>query len=226
MIGKSSSNIYLSATKEDYQELDPEQAQHYRRPQKTWLISVEPHKHSIPFVPRHQHEATHFVATKQDDENTYSVKEHSKDGIIGAILLAEAVHCTSEDIRQKLQDGLQTSTGSSLPSEIPEDGESDHWIRRAIHLLQDHGVVERFDVGEFMTFAHVCIHPPRSRKKKKLTWFTVVRGKPYRRRRPVERGISRASKGTCEFISSFPPVSARTVGFSSPSYLLTDDYAV
>ncbi|KAI7017140.1 hypothetical protein KC318_g3203 [Hortaea werneckii] len=154
MIGHSSANIYLSATKEDYQDLDPEQAQHYRRPQKIWLISVEPHKHSIPFVPRHQHEATHFVATKRDDESSYSVKEHPKDGIIGAILLAEATHCSSEDIRQKLQDGLQTSTGSSLPSEILEDGESDHWIRRAIHVLQDYGLVERFDVGEFMTFAH------------------------------------------------------------------------
>jgi len=163
MIGHSSSNIYLSATKEDFQELDPEQAQHYRRPQKTWLISVEPHKHSIPFVPRHQHEATHFVATKHDDESSYSVKEHSKDGIIGAILLAEAAHCSSEDIRQKLQDGLQKATGSSLPSEILEDGESDHWIRRAIHVLQDHGLVERFDVGEFMTFAHVCGRPYRLR---------------------------------------------------------------
>lgn len=156
MVGPSSSNIYVSATKEDQEQSGPENPDHYRKPQKTWLISVEPHKHSIPFVPRHDHDAVHFVATGLGGEGAYAVKEHSKDGVIGAILVAEAVHHDSNFVRKTIEESLQSPSSSSVPSEsLVADGQSDHWIRRALHALQDKAVVERFDVGEFMTFAHV-----------------------------------------------------------------------
>lgn len=148
-----SSNIYVSATR-GYQPDDGRDDEGYRRTQHTWLVSIEPHKHYIPGLPRHKLELTHYYATH--DDGTYTIQKHSTDGIIGTILVAEAAHTTAEKIREALEEGLK-STETSLPSEQTADGESDRWVRKGLHALQEHKIISTFDVGEFMTFAHAFI---------------------------------------------------------------------
>ena len=208
MIGGASSNIYISATKEEQHSTDAA-PEHYRRPQKVWLLSVEPHKHSIPLVPRHKHETIHFSATQGDTESSYNLGEHSKDGIIGAILVAEHAHQDAEHIRKLLEQELKSQTGSSVPSEIlSADGESDHWIRRALHILQEHQVVEAFDVGEFMTFAHVSIICTlTARETASDDECTGIRSKSDRRRCASFSGLSWLAQGQWSVsVSSTDPI--------------------
>ncbi|KAF2770266.1 hypothetical protein EJ03DRAFT_78081 [Teratosphaeria nubilosa] len=75
---------------------------------------------------------------------------------MGTILLNEGAQGSADEIRQMLKDGLHSSE-TIVPTEQTPDGASDRWIRKGIHILQDRKVVDSFDVGEFMTFAHAYV---------------------------------------------------------------------
>jgi hypothetical protein len=149
MVG-ATSNIYVSAT-QGYTPDKGRDEEGYRRSQHTWLISVEPHKHYIPFIPKHKAEPIHYYAIRQDGD--YKVETHATDGIIGTILVKEGAHGDAQHILQALEVGLKTAP-SSPPSEQDADGESDRWIRKGLHVLQHSKITDTFNVGEFMTFAH------------------------------------------------------------------------
>lgn len=153
MVG-ASSNIYVSATR-DYRPTEGKDEHGHRRSQTSWLISVEPRKHSISFVSKHKTEPVHFTATKSEADDSYHVTTHTQDGIIGAVLIAEGAHCSADNVRQALAVGLGSTTSSStLPSEQTPDDQSDQWLRKGLHILQAHNMTKAFDVGEFCTFAH------------------------------------------------------------------------
>ncbi|KAK5121053.1 hypothetical protein LTR85_005537 [Meristemomyces frigidus] len=163
MVGPSS-NVYVSATR-GYEPTEGKDEHGYRRSQNTWLISVQPHKHFIPFVPRHKTEPVHFTATRNEDDDSYHVTTHTQDGIIGAVLVAEGAPCSADHVRQALEVGLRSSTTSStLPSEQTPDGQSDRWLRKGLHVLQAHNIIKAFDVGEFFTFAKAYIKNRQERE--------------------------------------------------------------
>lgn len=152
MVG-TASNVYVSATGPHGPAEGKDEHVHHRS-QNTWLISVEPHRHFIPFLPRNKHDPIHFTATKNEGEESYTVSTHETSGIIGAILIAKASHCTDTQVREALEEGLASSTSSTLPSEQAPEGDTDRWLRKGLHVLQAHHIISAFDVGEFFTFAH------------------------------------------------------------------------
>jgi hypothetical protein len=154
MVG-SSSNIYISATP-GYEAKEGRDDQGYRRQQHTWLISIEPHRHAIPFIPRHKQEPTHFVAKHDETAKAYKIEEYPTQGIIGTILIAEGSHGSAEDIRKALEEGLH-STDAKLPSEQTAEHDTDRWIRKGVHVLQEQKLMKACDAGELMTFAHAYV---------------------------------------------------------------------
>jgi hypothetical protein len=150
------SNIYVSATRGYKPDAGRNEQEGYRRAQHTWLVSVEPHKHHIPLVPHHDAEPVHYHAVRLD-EGDYQVETHAATSdIIGTILVAEGAHSDAKQVLKALEAGLKTapSQSSSSASEQGDDGESDRWLRKGLHVLQHDKITETFNVGEFMTFAH------------------------------------------------------------------------
>ncbi|KAF2718688.1 hypothetical protein K431DRAFT_197493, partial [Polychaeton citri CBS 116435] len=152
------SNVYVSATKGvDRSESDLHK---YRRAEHKWMISVEPHQHHTPLIHKEKHpEPYHFFAVWDETSQTYDITStgaEDHEGIIGNILVSDHAKTNIDEMKALLVTRLRHQN-SSLPSEATSPEEPEHWIRVALHALQDDELVERFDVGEFMTFAHAFI---------------------------------------------------------------------
>ncbi|KAK1064087.1 hypothetical protein LTR12_007836 [Friedmanniomyces endolithicus] len=149
----ASSNIYVSATQphppKDGGESDNASPQ--AKP-CIWMISVEPHKSHMPFMPKHKVEPVHYFASREGDKDAYRLHTHGTDGIIGTILIKEGAHGDAEQVLQALEAGLK-STSAAQSSEQALHGEDDRWIRGALQTLQTHKFTDAFDVDELMTFA-------------------------------------------------------------------------
>lgn len=153
MVG-ASSNIYVSVT-------GPQaEGKHdgYRRQQHIWLISVEPHHSAIPGLSHKDREPLHYAASKDPETGVYTLKSFEiadGPGIIGNILIVESAHVSSDKLREALEEDLgPTSPISKSKDREPSDDEPEHWIRNAIHGLQQRKLAESFQIEEFMMFAH------------------------------------------------------------------------
>lgn len=143
--------IYVSiSTNYDYVQGE---GRHYMKPQYTWMLSVEPHKHHLPGA-KHA-EPVHYSASWDSRRNQYQIHPIGAMnlGIAGKIMIAESAHVSPEKVANLLEEGLQRDS-ASLPSELNTSEGSEHWIRLALRELQNDDVLPDFDVGEFMTFAH------------------------------------------------------------------------
>ncbi|KAK5134668.1 hypothetical protein LTR08_006183 [Meristemomyces frigidus] len=153
----ASSNIYVSATT-GHEPAAARDEHGYRRSQTAWLISVEPHNHVIPFMPKHKVERTHFTGKKSDtDAGAYTLTTSAQtDAIVGTVLVADAAHCTAKDVGKALEAGLRAAATDSTQGDehVAADGDHDDWLRKALHVLQDHKLTDVFDVDEFLAFAH------------------------------------------------------------------------
>lgn len=141
-----STNIYVTAVKGDGfgEEV---KGQRYRRIRHKWLLSVEPHKRSL-LGREHKAELIHFHADRMDEDAAFEIQRHGGKGIIGTVLIKEKAHVDVDHLREALSDDLNAANSS----EVCED--SDRWLRKVLHLLQDHKYTDEFSVDDFMTFAH------------------------------------------------------------------------
>lgn len=124
------------------------------------MLSAEPHKLHFPGLSPSRAKPMHYTARFDKNARSYSINSTSAEAqsskIIGNILIAKSANGSIETIfailKQKLTQEGQAS--ADLPSEQTPEDEPEHWIRKALHGLQAEGLVDKFDVGEFMTFAH------------------------------------------------------------------------
>ncbi|KAK3112320.1 hypothetical protein LTR53_011526 [Teratosphaeriaceae sp. CCFEE 6253] len=146
-----SSNIHVSAAQGRAHPED-EADERYHRTQLTWLLSIEqPQKHHVPFTTRHTADAIHYHAGHSDDKDGYHIHPFTTHDILGTILIKEGAHGDAAHIIQTLEAALKPTQPTH--QEVDDD-DSDRWLRKALHALQTQRVIETFDVGEFMTFAH------------------------------------------------------------------------
>lgn len=147
MLRSSKSNIYISVVEAKKQHV--EDVKTYHRPQLIWMISVEPHRSAILGLGSKHIEPTHFTAICEDGSEGYSISRHGAENreteILGNILVGENAKTTADHIEKLLKEKL--STGAT-------QDECEHWIRRALHILQDEHILPKFDVGKFMPSAH------------------------------------------------------------------------
>ena len=96
----------------------------------------------------------------RDNTTTSSWACHSRhpdsadvENLLGKIHIGDcdAKHATTVQIEELLR--AQLPPPGEEADGWPADRTSEHWIRVAVHALQDGGLVERFDLDEFMTFA-------------------------------------------------------------------------
>ena len=149
MVGTNSNNIYVSVTG----PRDSGREAGYRKPQHTWLISIEQHPHHVPGTSHKTVEPTHYAATKNHETGVYTVNIHpieSEPGIIGNIIIAESVHASADQVRKIIEEALASGSDSSKSS----DHEPEAWIRKAIRGLQQQKIAHEFNIDDFMTFAH------------------------------------------------------------------------
>ena len=159
MLGSSTSNIYVSVTGPK----DNDHGSGYRRPEHTWMISVESHHIGVVGMPHKQKEPIHYAASRNMETGVYTINTHeisAGPGIIGNILIAESANVSAEKIHEILEEEIGPSSppaASSKPSSKgsdPSGEEPEDWIRKAIQGFQKRKVAEPFDVEEFMMFAH------------------------------------------------------------------------
>ena len=149
MVGTA--NVYVSVTR----ALDEKNANGYRKPQHSWMLSVEPHHTHIPGTQHKDVEPIHYAAFRDEETGIYSIRQHSSDNepaIIGNILIAESVHTSPEQVHVILELVFNPSDPSKAGAHDGDDLE--HWIRTAVHAIQEHKIAHPFNVDEFMTFAH------------------------------------------------------------------------
>jgi len=131
----------------DYEQArgEDEGGKHYMRPRHTWMISVQPHKHLLPG--HKAAETVRYTSTVDPNSGEHVVQQTDggSHGIAGNVLIREAAHATPDEVLQLLR-------SKAHETEATEDSEA--WVRRALHALQQREVIDLFDVGEFMTFAH------------------------------------------------------------------------
>ena len=147
----STSNIYVSVT----QAKDKDHRHGYRRPQHIWMLSVEPHHMHIPGTPRKETEPIHYTAKMDEASGVYTIKVHQPENepsIIGNILIAESAHTSAEQFQSMLEDVLGPK--SSGKSGVKDSDDPEHWIRTALHAMHERNIAEKFNLEEFMTFAH------------------------------------------------------------------------
>ncbi|KAF7195897.1 hypothetical protein HII31_02777 [Pseudocercospora fuligena] len=147
MLGSSKSNIYISVVEAKKQHV--EDVDTYHRPQLVWMISIEPHRSAIPGLAAKHIEPIHLTATSDDGNEGYSIGRHGAENqeteILGNILVGENAKTTADHIEKLLKEKLSTGAAQD---------ESDHWIRRALHILQHEHILSKFDIAKFMTYAH------------------------------------------------------------------------
>ncbi|EMC98657.1 hypothetical protein BAUCODRAFT_22026 [Baudoinia panamericana UAMH 10762] len=155
MAGKPgiTSNIFVSAAR-GHPSDEGRGDKGYRKQHLTWLISVEPHKHALPLLPQRTIERVHYVAIRTDGH--YKLEKHPNHDIIGSVLVAEKAHIDAEKLHAVVEEGLKgLSPSSESSSDDDTDDASELWLRKALHVLQQHKYTQSsFEVGKFMTFAH------------------------------------------------------------------------
>ena len=117
-------------------------------PFNSQMISIEHHPFHVPGMPQKHEEPVHYAAARNNDTGSYTINTHSiesEPGIVGNIAIAESSNATAEQVHKILEEEL-ASGAHAKPSDEPE-----HWVRRAIHALQQKKTVEQFDVDEFIT---------------------------------------------------------------------------
>lgn len=118
-----------------------------------WAILVEPHKHRRLSLHHTDPEPVLFLISR--DHTSSSWASHfrhpepvDEENLIGKIHIGESKHASTVKIEELLRARL-------LPDEEewPVERTSEYWVRAAVHALKEGGVIEPFDLDEFMTFA-------------------------------------------------------------------------
>lgn len=155
MVG-TSNNLYISIARPKPNDA----VSTYRKPQHTWLLSVEPHSshvpEHVPGLPHKAHDPVHYAAIRDEDSGLYTIDTHSDISgpvLIGNVLIAESAHASAERIHQILTKAFTPSTTATSSKHLPDD-QPEQWIGTAIRRLQEHKLCEPFGVDEFMAFTH------------------------------------------------------------------------
>jgi hypothetical protein len=118
-----------------------------------WTILVEPHRHQRLSLHHTDPKPVLFLISR--DHTSSSWASHSRhpeavddESLVGKIHIGQSKHPSTVKIEELLRARLLPDGG-----EWPLDRTSEHWARAAVHALQEGGVVERFDLDDFMTFA-------------------------------------------------------------------------
>lgn len=154
MVGPSTSNVYVSITRQP----DKGDGHGTRRPEHTWLLSVEPH-HSAVRVPGVSHkdaEPIHYGASLDHKTGKFTITAQPSENapaIIGNILVAESAKTSVEKVHTLLEQALGPNSSLDKSNQQYED-EPELWIRSALHTLHQNQIGEQFDIDQFMTFAH------------------------------------------------------------------------
>jgi hypothetical protein len=121
---------------------------HYR-----WGILVEPHKHRRLSLHHSDPQPVLFLICRENTCSSWA--SHSRhlnpadeESLVGKIHIGESKNATTVKVQELLRSRLPPD-GEDWPS----DRTSEHWIRAAVYALQEGGLIETFDLEEFMTFA-------------------------------------------------------------------------
>lgn len=118
-----------------------------------WTILVEPHKHHLPFHHKTDEQETDFLPPTKEEADSIGLLVRQPTTTeqkqrIGKIMVSESKEAKVEEVDKLLQQNLHPSQ-----KELPSDGYQQHWIHAALSVLQEHHLVEPFDIGEMLTFA-------------------------------------------------------------------------
>lgn len=118
-----------------------------------WTILVEPHRSHRLSLHHQNTEPVLFLISR--DHTSSSWASHSRyldpaeeENLIGKIHIGESKNASTAEVCELLRARLLADA-----QEWPLERTSGHWIRAAIHALQEGNLIEPFDLDEFMTFA-------------------------------------------------------------------------
>jgi hypothetical protein len=123
-----------------------------------WTILVEPHRHHRLSLHHHTDPKPVLFLISRDHTSS-SWASHARhpeavddESLVGKIHIGQSKHASTVKIEELVRARL-------LPdgAEWPLDRTSEYWARAAVHALQEGGVVERFDLDDFMTFARAYV---------------------------------------------------------------------
>jgi len=127
---------------------DPHHAQSHR-----WAILVEPAKHRRLSLHHGDTDPILFLIARDYISSSWACHSRHLDpsdeeNFIGKIHIGESRNATTVQVEELLRPRL-------LPEgeEWPQERTSEYWIRAAIHALQEGGLIEKFELDDFMTFA-------------------------------------------------------------------------
>lgn len=195
------SNIFVSICPGyDYAQAGAKQ---YLTPHHTWMLTIECPKYSLPGVQRRDPNPMHYSVIWDDEEDQYKLRRVSPTnfGIAGSILIERNAHASAQKIFSQLEAGLK-----DMSSEVDILEDSEHWIRSALHTLQQRDIVQTFDVDMFMEFTQSYIarrmdgegpsripysrlHKDHSEKEKKGFWVSYPQASVYQDRSDVYGGL-------------------------------------
>jgi hypothetical protein len=121
-----------------------------------WLITVQSYSVKFPANSERLEAPVHLHVYQDIHEQTYRVDPNWRNGdcssIRGTIMIAEAVDTSPEQVSTILHSRLQTLMPDSSSANASEC-ELNRQLRQNLHILQDEGILEKFDVADFMAFA-------------------------------------------------------------------------
>lgn len=175
----------------------------YLTPHLTWMLTIECPKYSLPGVQRRDPNPTHYSIIWDDEEDRYRLRRVTPTnfGIAGSILIERNSHASTQKIFAELEAGLK-----AFQSDADAIDDSEHWMRAALHTLQQHDIVQTFDVEMFMAFtqayltrrmdgegpariAYSRFHKDHSEKEKKGFWVSYPQASVYQERSDVYGGL-------------------------------------